>query len=263
MWPHRRQPTRLPCPRDSPGKNTGVGCHFLLQCMKLKSQSEVTQSCPTLSNLMDCSLPGSSIHGIFQARVLEWGAIAFSKIQSRLLQKLNSIWCERTITVICASWKLFPITKEANGWCDMYKSAFDVYLLHIWGENAPWHLILFITPDACYGKRNFSSIILILWENTRWSWYWWKPGRMFSKERCDGRNKRLHLNANLLLHSQRTISRQHAPWPWIRDKGKSEDCKYDQVTPLSECLLSEEEQDSAFLNGGMLSVEGRPSHTFF
>ena len=102
-----------------------------------------------------------------------------------------------------------------------------------------------------------------LWENTRWSRYWWKPGRMFSKERCDGRNKRLHLKANLLLHSQRTISRQHAPWPWIRDKGKSEDCKYEQVTPLSECLLSEEEQDSAFLNGGMLSVEGRPSHTFF
>ena len=76
--PHRWQPTRLPRPRDSPGKNTGVGCHFLLQCMKMKSESEVTQSCPTLSDLMDCSLPGSSIHGIFQARVLEWGAIAFS-----------------------------------------------------------------------------------------------------------------------------------------------------------------------------------------
>ena len=75
--PHRRQPTRLPCPWDSPGKNTGVGCHFLLQCMKVKSESEVAQSCPTLSDPMDCSLPGSSIHGIFQARVLEWGAIAF------------------------------------------------------------------------------------------------------------------------------------------------------------------------------------------
>ena len=74
--PHRRQPTRLPRPWDSPGKNTGVGCHFLLQCMKVKSEREVTQSCPTLS--MDCSLPGSSIHGIFQARGLEWGAIAFS-----------------------------------------------------------------------------------------------------------------------------------------------------------------------------------------
>ena len=61
------------------GKNTGAGCHFLLQCMKVKSESEVTELCPTLSDPMDCSLPGSSIHGIFQARVLEWGAIAFSE----------------------------------------------------------------------------------------------------------------------------------------------------------------------------------------
>ena len=76
--PHRRQPTRLPCPWDSPGKSTGVGCHFLLQCIKVKSESEVTESCPTLSDSMNCSLPGSSVHGIFQARVLEWGAIAFS-----------------------------------------------------------------------------------------------------------------------------------------------------------------------------------------
>ena len=82
VWPHRRQPRRLPRPWDSPGKNTGVGCHFLLQCMKVKSESEVTQSCPTLSDPMDCSLPGSSVHGIFQARVLEWGAIAFSNLSS-------------------------------------------------------------------------------------------------------------------------------------------------------------------------------------
>ena len=65
-------------PWDSPGKNTGVSCHFLLQCRKVKSESEVTQSCPTLSDPMGCSPPGSSVHGIFQARVLEWGAIAFS-----------------------------------------------------------------------------------------------------------------------------------------------------------------------------------------
>ena len=74
MQPHRQQPTRLSCPWDSPGKNTGVGCHFLLQCMKVKSESEVAQLCPTISDPMDCSLPGSSIHGIFQARVSEWGA---------------------------------------------------------------------------------------------------------------------------------------------------------------------------------------------
>ena len=76
--PHRWQPTRLPHPWDSPGKSAGVGCHFLLQCMKVKSESEVIQSCPTLSDPMDCSLLGSSVHGIVQARVLEWGAIAFS-----------------------------------------------------------------------------------------------------------------------------------------------------------------------------------------
>ena len=68
-------PARLPCPWDSQGKNTGVGCHFHLRCMKVKSESEIVQSCLTLSNPMDCSLPGSSVHGIFQARVLEWGAI--------------------------------------------------------------------------------------------------------------------------------------------------------------------------------------------
>ena len=73
--PQRQQPTRLLRPWDSPGKNTGVGCHFLLQCMKVESESEVAQSCLTLSDPMDYSLPGSSVHGIFQARVLEWGAI--------------------------------------------------------------------------------------------------------------------------------------------------------------------------------------------
>ena len=78
VQPHRPQPTGLPRPWDPPGKNTGVGCHFLHQCLKVKSEREVSQSCPTLSDPMDCSLPGSSIHGIFQARVLEWGAIAFS-----------------------------------------------------------------------------------------------------------------------------------------------------------------------------------------
>ena len=74
LRPRKRQPTMLPRPWDSPGENTGVGCHFLLQCMKVKSESEVAQSCLTPSDPMDCSLPGSSVHGICQARVLEWGA---------------------------------------------------------------------------------------------------------------------------------------------------------------------------------------------
>ena len=81
--PHRWQPTRLLCSWDSPGKNTGVGCHFLLH------ESEVAQLCPTLSNPMDCSPPGSSVHGIFQARVLEWVAIAFSVYCAHLTLKLS------------------------------------------------------------------------------------------------------------------------------------------------------------------------------
>ena len=99
VWPHRWQPTRLSHLWDSPGENTGVGCHFLLQCMKVKSESEVTQSCPTLSDPLDCSPPGSSVHGIFQARVLEWAAIAFSGAavhgvtESDTTERLN--WTER------------------------------------------------------------------------------------------------------------------------------------------------------------------------
>ena len=100
----RRQPTRFPYPWDSPGKNTGVGCHFLLQFMKVKSESEVAQSRPTLCDRMDCSPPGSSVHGIFQARVLEWGAIAFSDTAIKLLNYFTTepwfleiiTWNERT-----------------------------------------------------------------------------------------------------------------------------------------------------------------------
>ena len=83
--PHRQQPISLPHPWDSPGKNIGVGHHFLLQCTKVKSESEAAESYLTLRDPMDCSLPGSSIHGISQARVLEWGAIAFSRPPALLL----------------------------------------------------------------------------------------------------------------------------------------------------------------------------------
>ena len=90
----------LPRPWDSPGKNTGVGCHFLLQRMKVKSEREVAQSCPTLSDPMDCSLPGSSVHGLFQARVLEWVAIAFSDQEAFL-----------TVN-ICRSFCIFPVATQ-------------------------------------------------------------------------------------------------------------------------------------------------------
>ena len=96
-----RQPIRLHCPWDSPGKNTGVGCHFLLQCMKVKSESKVIQSCPTLSNPMNCSPPGSSVHGIFQAGVLEWGAIAFHPSSPKaLLLWTSQLQCQ------CITWKI-------------------------------------------------------------------------------------------------------------------------------------------------------------
>ena len=96
MEPHRRKPTRLPRPCDSPGKNTGVGCHFLLQCVKVKSEREVAQSCPTLNDPMDCSLPGSTVHGIFQARVLEWGAITFSDQNTNRAQISIILMCQNS-----------------------------------------------------------------------------------------------------------------------------------------------------------------------
>ena len=88
--PHRRQPTRLPRPWDSPGKNTGVGFHFLLQCMKVKRESEVAQSSLTPGDPMDCSLPVSSIRGILQAGVLEWGAIALGPSLKSFVERIKN-----------------------------------------------------------------------------------------------------------------------------------------------------------------------------
>ena len=105
--PHRWQHTRLPRPWDSPGKNSGVGCHFLLQCMKVKSESEVAQSCPTLNDPMNCSLPGS-VHGIFQTRVLKWVAIAFSDRFRAIPIKLPIIF----FTELQNSTKMFTICME-------------------------------------------------------------------------------------------------------------------------------------------------------
>ena len=107
--PQRRQPTRPRRPWDSPGKNPGVGCHFLLQCMKVKSESEVAQLCPTPSDPMDCSPPGSSIHGIFQARALEC-------IRIPSLPSLATVWaCPLTLREGHGGWSLFPINKKQGG----------------------------------------------------------------------------------------------------------------------------------------------------
>ena len=113
VQPHRRQPTRLPRPWDSPGKNTGMGCHFLLQCMKVKSESEVAQLWPTLSDPMDCGPPGSSVHGIFQARVLERGAIAFSDCH---FLKVGS---KRKLLEAKAGYYAWPLhTTSPKGWAN-------------------------------------------------------------------------------------------------------------------------------------------------
>ena len=153
--PHRRQPTRLPHPWGSPVKNTGVGCHFLLQCMKVKSEREITQSCPTLS--MDCSLPGSSVHGIFQARVLGWGAIAFS------ITYINR--CSYIIVCIWY-WVLYHLLLwiplsfcNALLWFLLY---FKVYF--VWYEYSYPHFFLFpFAWNIFYHPLTFSLCYLYLW----------------------------------------------------------------------------------------------------
>ena len=102
--PHRRQPTRLHHPWDSPGKNTGVGCHFLLQCMKVKSEREVAQLCLTLHDPMDCNPPGSSVHGTLQARVLEWVPTAFSVLRGQICK---IVYKERLRDIIGNLLKIF------------------------------------------------------------------------------------------------------------------------------------------------------------
>ena len=141
MQPHRWQSTRLPHPWDSLGKNTGVGCHFLLQCMKVKREREVTQLCRTLSDPMDCSLPGSSIHGISQARVLEWGATAFSDDKPRQHIKRKDITLPTKVRIVktmiflvvmyrCESWTI----KKAEHW------RIDAFEMWCWRRllRVPW-----------------------------------------------------------------------------------------------------------------------------
>ena len=122
VQPHRWQPTRLPRPWDSPSKNTWVGCHFLLQCLKVKRESEVAQSFPTLSDPMVCSLPGSSVHGIFQARVLEWGAIDVmlgqKQIMSAFLNLLGFQYPEELLGRVASSCKRgmrTPLSSSPSG----------------------------------------------------------------------------------------------------------------------------------------------------
>ena len=141
--PHRWQPTRLPHPWYSPGKNTGVGCHFLLQCMKVKSESEVTQSCPTLSDPMDCNLPGSSVHAIFQARVLEWGAIAFSDAPRHRANSTQS----KSFSLIC--------TKAPN---EYERGTLVITLLSLSSKSS--HLFLTLACSRRNSANHSSSLLL-------------------------------------------------------------------------------------------------------
>ena len=111
MRPHRSQPTRLPHPWDSPGKNTGVGCHFLLQCMKVKS--ETVQSCPTLCDPIDSSPPGSSVPGILKARILEWVAISFSDVLKAVSLKEEISQSVQSLSRVRFFATLWTITRQA------------------------------------------------------------------------------------------------------------------------------------------------------
>ena len=135
--PHRQQPTRLPRPWDSPGKNIGVGCHFLLHCMKVKSESEVAQSFLTLSNLMDCSPPGSSVHGIFQARVLEWGATAFSSSHPQATSSHLLVSMDLPSAGIPCKWCPMPHC-PLSGLSDAFSRITSVFCLNRHGSS---HLI--------------------------------------------------------------------------------------------------------------------------
>ena len=171
VWPHKWQPTRLHRPWDSSGKNTGVGCHFLLQCMKVKSESEVAQSCPTVSDPINCSLPGSSVHGIFQARVLEWGAIAFSA----------SMWHECNCAVVWAFFGFAFLWNWNENWpfpflwpLLSFPSLLEVYMCAIWVFTAlcihDLKIVVFSMPYLCC--RNESGMVI---SSSFWSlWMFWK-----------------------------------------------------------------------------------------
>ena len=144
VQPHGRQPTSLPRPWDSPGKNTGVGCHFLLQCMKVKNESEVAQSHPTLSDPMDCSLPGSSICGIFQARVrsgVPWPSPFLPHTYSQMEVGFTKI----SLSVSRAGWNMHL---EGN-WGDYLTQA----------QNLTHGQIIVGTHEIADKKRTFRKVI--------------------------------------------------------------------------------------------------------
>ena len=163
--PHRRQPTRLCRPWDSPSKNTGVGCHFLLQCMKVKSESEVAQLCPTLSNPMGCSPPGSSVHGIFQARVLEWGCHRL--LCTHILHMLNCFFLGLILLLLLPVPSFFCLVSAVLFWPVLcftlvLSSRFSVLPL-VW-SFLPWVSTFCLTMFFHRGI-SFINILLNPWWN--------------------------------------------------------------------------------------------------
>ena len=167
--PHRRQPTRRPRPWDSPGKNTGVGCHCLLQCMKVESESEVAQSCLTLSDPMDCSLPGSSIHGIFRATVLEWGAIAFSYNNPRRCI-LSSVLTHTYPLFRRRQWHPTPVLlpRKSHGWRSLVGCSPRGHK-----ESDTTERLHFPFSVSCIGEGNGNPFQSSCRENPRDGGAWW------------------------------------------------------------------------------------------
>ena len=134
VQPHRRQPTRLPRPWDSPDKITGVGCHFLLQCMKVTSESEVAQSCLTLSDPMDCSPPASSVHGF--SRQEYWSGVPLPSLLS---------WVDTISCCLCSIDKKLRLEKvNKHTWVCLIPAP----LLITTTLNLPWGRVIHKAPRA-------------------------------------------------------------------------------------------------------------------
>ena len=178
--PHRWQPTRLPRPWDSPGKNTAVGCHCLLQCMEVKSESEVAQSCPTLSDPMGCSPPGSSVHGIFQARVLEWAATVFSDcvcmcVLNRFSPAQFSIHLSATLWTVARQaplsmglsrqeWVAISFSRGSSQRRDSTESLMSPALAgELFTTSATWSICCMPSSMTSLGGQSYLILITLVW----------------------------------------------------------------------------------------------------
>ena len=178
--------TRLPRPWDSPGKDTGVGCHFLLQCRKVKRESEVAQLYLTLSDPMDCSLPGSSIHGIFQARVLEWGAIAFSDMCTSWLKKKRRYILVRTYFFFQSIQWYWKLIFEKHIYFQLHEENFEITTLRIDVATDGRHAEVEFTTDWQKDAERRDLTINSMFLGNAWGSRSnsFSPNASFSRETC-------------------------------------------------------------------------------